>query len=216
MAKNQNMLSSVTPWDMVAEGYAEITMKLFQGYADKALQLVPLSKQSNIVDIACGPGTLALTAVKQVSSVSAVDFSESMLVILRETIRQQAIDNIKTYFGDGQNLPYDDGLFDAAFSMFGLMFFPDRNRGYAEILRTLKPDGCAVISSWAPVSQSPAMMAVFGALKAINPDISEPQTDIESLENPDFFKKELSEAGFRDVQIHLVTQRIAVNSVEEF
>ena len=216
MTKKQNMLSSVTPWDMVAEGYAEITMKLFQGYTDKALELAPLTKQSRIVDIACGPGTLALSAAKRVNSVKAVDFSESMLAILQETIRRQTIDNIETYFGDAQNLPYSDESFDAAFSMFGLMFFPDRKKGYREIYRTLKPGGCMVVSSWAPVSQSPAMMAMFGALKAVNPDIPDPQTDIESLENPDFFKTELLAAGFNGAEMHLVTQSIEIDSVEKF
>ena len=33
------MLSDVKPWDMVAEGYAETTMQLFQEYAEKALEL---------------------------------------------------------------------------------------------------------------------------------------------------------------------------------
>ena len=216
MTKKANMLSSVKPWDMVAEGYAEITMKLFQGYTDKALALSELNEGSNIVDIACGPGTLALAAAKKVNSVKAVDFSASMLAILQETINQQAIDNIETHFGDGQNLPYDDESFDAAFSMFGLMFFPDRNKGYAEIFRTLKPSGTVVISSWAPVSESPAMMAVFGAVKAINPDMPAPQADIESLENPEVFKSELLNAGFSDIKIHRITKKFVVNTVEEF
>jgi len=216
MTKKPNMLSTVTPWDMVADGYAETTMKLFQGYADEALKLANLDEKSNIVDIACGPGTLALTAHKISNSVNAIDFSTAMLGILHETIKQQAISNIETHCGDAQELPYDDELFDAAFSMFGLMFFPDRQKGYAEIFRTLKPGGTVVVSSWAPISQSSAMMAMFGALKAINPDIPEPQTDIDSLENPEFFEAELENAGFKDIEIHLVTKSNAINSVESF
>ena len=54
------MLSTVTPWDTVAEGYSEITVQLFQEYADEALALANLDAGCNIVDVACGPGTLAL------------------------------------------------------------------------------------------------------------------------------------------------------------
>ena len=216
MTKKQNMLSSATPWNAVAEGYAEVTMKLFQGYTDKALELANLSDDSHVLDIACGPGTLALTAAKQVSSVQAIDFSESMLALLNDTIQQKAINNIETYCCDAQTLPYQNESFDGAFSMFGLMFFPDRNKAYAEILRTLKPGGKVVISSWAPVTQSPGMMAAFGALRVINPDVPEPQTDIESLENPEFFTNELINAGFKDVEMHLVTGTMAAKSVEIF
>ena len=211
-----NMLSSVAPWDLVAEGYSEVTMKMFQHYADEALALCSVDHQCNVLDIACGPGTLALTAANKAKSVSAIDFSEAMINILRKTIDSHSINNIETFCADAQQLPYDDNSFDAAFSMFGLMFFPDRMKGYKEIYRTLKPGAKTVISSWAPTTQSPVMMAVFGALKAMNPDLPEPQSDIESLENPDFFRSELIKAGFKDVDVLPVTGSVQVNSVEEF
>ncbi len=155
MTKKPSMLSTVTPWDTVAEGYSEITVQLFQEYADEALALANLDAGCNIVDIACGPGTLALAAAKRVNSVNAIDFSPRMVEILRKSIDEKKLDNVEVRCGDAQHLPYENGSFDAAFSMFGLMFFPDRQKGYAEIYRTLKPGGRVVISSWAPVSESP-------------------------------------------------------------
>lgn len=211
-----NMLSTVTPWDMVAEGYSEVTMKMFQGYAEEAIALADLNEDSCVLDVACGPGTLALNAAPKIRSVSAIDFSQSMVEILNNTIQEKSISNIETCCGDAQSLPYDNDTFDAAFSMFGLMFFPDRMQGYKEIYRTLKTGGKTIISSWAATTQSPIMMAMFGALKAMNPDLAEPQTDIESLENPDFFKAELLKAGFKDVKVLPVTGVIQVDSVEEF
>jgi ubiquinone/menaquinone biosynthesis C-methylase UbiE len=211
-----DMLSSVAPWDLVAEGYSEVTMKLFQGYADEALAIIGLDKKCRVLDIACGPGTLALTAAKRSKRVSAIDFSKAMVEILDKTIKQESIENVETFCGDAQQLPYDDNSFDAAFSMFGLMFFPDRMKGYREIFRTLKPGGKTIISSWAPTTQSPVMMAMFGALRAMNPDMPEPQTDIESLENPDFFKAELIKAGFKGVEVLPVSKSMQVDSVAEF
>lgn len=211
-----NMPSSVAPWDMVAEGYSEVTMKMFQGYTEAALALANLDGESCVLDVACGPGTLALNAATKTMSVDAIDFSESMIEILNRTIKARSIENIETFCGDGQNLPYNDESFDAAFSMFGLMFFPDRMQGYKEIYRTLKHGGKTIISSWAPTTQSPVMMTMFGALKAMNPEIPDPQADIESLENPDFFKAELTEAGFKDVEINPVSEGLQVDSVEEF
>ena len=215
--KNEmNMLSSVAPWDLVAEGYSEVTMKLFRGYVDKALAQVDLDETSHVLDIACGPGTLALIAAQSARQVKAIDFSEAMIEQFDRMIHKESIDNIETFCGDAQQLPYEDNAFDAAFSIFGLIFFPDRMKAYKEILRTLKPGGKTVISSWAPTVDSPLMMTLFGAIRAINPDVPEPQTAVESLENPEFFKAEMIRAGFKDVEILPVSDNMEVTSLEQF
>lgn len=216
MSKRSNMLSTVAPWDTVAEGYAATTMKLFRGYAEKALELAGVSEGSAVLDVACGPGTLPLLASDKVKSVHAIDFSESMIKSFKESVNAAGMENIDIHCGDGQELPFSDEMFDAAFSMFGLMFFPDRTKGYAEIFRTLKPGGKVVISSWAPVADSPVMQIMFGAIKAMKPDIPEPQTDIESLENPEFFKTELQNAGFKQVKIVPVEGEYPIRDREEF
>jgi ubiquinone/menaquinone biosynthesis C-methylase UbiE len=211
-----SVLSTVAPWDLVAEGYSETTMKFFQGYIDTALELVPLRSDDVIADIACGPGTLALAAAERAASVKAVDFSENMISMLRKGMADRGVTNIEPYEGDGQHLPYGDETFDAAFSIFGLMFFPERAKGYAEIFRTLKSGGRVCISSWAPVDRSSMMETMFGALKAIQPDLPSPTTNMESLENPDLLRSELSAAGFGDVEVHGVTKSMPVASAEEF
>lgn len=60
------------------------------------------------------------------------------------------------------------------------------------------------------------MQAMFGALRAMNPDIPEPQSDIKSLENPEVIIEELSAAGFTDTRVHLVTKHFPVTSLREF
>jgi ubiquinone/menaquinone biosynthesis C-methylase UbiE len=216
MSKNSNIFSTVTPWEMVAEGYAETTMKWFRCYIEKALELGEISEDSAILDIACGPGTLPRIAANRVKSIHAIDFSEAMINVFKGVVNTEGLGNIEIHCGDAQELPFSDEMFDVGFSMFGLMFFPDRMKGYSEIYRTLKPGGKIIISSWAPVSDSPAMQAMFGAIKAIKPEIPNPQVDIESLENPEFFKTELQNAGFNQVEIHPVTGDIPINSLEGF
>ena len=60
--------------------------------------------------------------------VHGIDFSEAMLAIFRNKIEQAGHRNIALHCGDAQTLPYADATFDAAFSLFGLMFFPDRQQ----------------------------------------------------------------------------------------
>ena len=117
---------------------------------------------------------------------------------------------------DGQKLELPDSAFDYGFSMFGLMFFPDRIAGFKELLRVLKPGARAAVSSWAPVAESPVMQMMFGALRAAFPERPEPKTNMLSLENPEFFRDEMSSAGFQDVQVTAFDGTWQVRGAEEF
>ncbi|WP_431966268.1 class I SAM-dependent methyltransferase [Nocardia sp. bgisy134] len=204
-----NPLASAEPWDLVADGYAESALAIMAPFSDRALELADLPADAHVIDVAAGPGTLSLPAAARVGRVQAVDFAEHMLERLRNAARDAGITNVDVRVGDGQALPFDDDSFDAGFSMFGLMFFPDRIKGFAELFRVLRPGGVAVVSSWAPVAESPLMRMMFGALAAGDPAIQEPQPNFLSLENPEVFATELRGAGFAGVSIQRHTTSVA-------
>lgn len=213
---NNNPLSAVEPWNLVADGYAETTMLVFEQFADEAIAACNLKPGATVLDVACGPGTLGLKAAQTSGKVHGIDFSEAMLAVFNNKIAAAGLRNVELHCGDAQALPYADETFDAAFSLFGLMFFPDRKRGFAEIYRTLKPGGSVAITSWAPVDQSPAMMTMFGALRAIKPELPQPQRSVTTLENPEVFQREMEAAGFKNVEIRPLTQGFPVTTVPEF
>jgi len=215
-SKTTNPLSRKEPWVLTAKGYEETTMRFLSPYAHTAISSITLSPNSDVLDLACGPGTVTRLVAEKVHTVTAVDFAEPMISLLDDYIIENHFTNIKTMIGDGQNLNLNNQQFDAAFSMFGLMFFSDRLKGFSELFRILKPGGAAAVSSWAPVVQSPAMQLMFGAIKAAKPDISEPEKNIESLENPDVFKKEMEDSGFSEVSIQAVTHTIEIASANTF
>ncbi|MBH0778940.1 class I SAM-dependent methyltransferase [Nocardia bovistercoris] len=210
-----NPLTVAEPWDLVAESYAEFGPAVMRPFSSHALEVAGPAPDARIVDIAAGTGILSLLAARQVASVHAIDLSEGMLERLREAARQAGIDNIETECGDGQALPFESNRFDAAFSMFGLIFFPDRTAGFAEMFRVLRPGGLAVVSSWAPMVESPLMMTMFAAGAAADPDLQEPQPDFLGLENPDVFATEMRAAGFAGVTIQRHTASIHFDSVDE-
>jgi len=216
MSQKQNPLSKFEPWDLVAAGYAETTMQMFEQFAETAIAAANLKSGDAVLDVACGPGTLALKVAHSAGKVHGIDFSQAMLDCFAGHIERDGHNNIEIRHGDAQQLPYENDSFDAAFSLFGLMFFPDRLKGFSEIHRTLKPGGSAVVTSWAPVDQSPAMQAMFGALKAMKPELPDPQRAVDTLENPELFEREMREAGFRDVEIRRVTGSFPVESVHAF
>jgi ubiquinone/menaquinone biosynthesis C-methylase UbiE len=209
-------LAEPGPWNLVSQGYEEVTRAFLEKYSAYGIERLALEREHRVVDVACGPGTSTLLIAPWVGHVDAIDFSEEMLNIARENATRAGLTNVRFENADGQALPLLSGSYDRAVSMFGLMFFPDRKLGMRELRRVLRSGGRALISSWAPVSESPAMTVLFGALRAIDPSRAAPETDVASLENPDVLRAELEEAGFQQVSIEAVPQAMDFNSPESF
>lgn len=134
-----NPLASAGTWDLVADAYAADLLPWAEHFAREALRLAALPPEPHIVDVACGPGTLALLAAREGARVSAIDFSPQMIANLNRRAEEAGLSLVDARVGDGQNLPFDDKSFDGAFSIVGLVFFPDRDAGFRELYRVLKP-----------------------------------------------------------------------------
>ena len=93
------------------------------------------------LDVATGPGTLALRVAQRAAQVCAIDFSAGMIEQLRGRTPFDLRGKLEVRQADGQDLPFEDASFDIAFSMFGLFMFPDRARGFAELGRILRKCG---------------------------------------------------------------------------
>ena len=214
-SKPANPLASPEPWDLVVEGYDEINRPFLEQFSRSGLAMLGYGPETRVIDIACGPGTTALLLAPQVRRITCVDFSAGMLDQLRRNASSAGADNLDVVQADGQALPVADRGFDLGVSMFGLMFFPDRARGFAELCRVLKPGGQVLVSSWAPADRSPLIETVFASLR---PDDAptEPRRDLSGLEDPAVFEAEMREAGFTDINIDAVVHGVKVEDVAQF
>ena len=81
-------------WDRRASSFAQRTKRSI--YADRFLALLQPEKKWSVLDVGCGPGTLALPLARRVERVTALDFSARMLEILQERAGRAGITNITT------------------------------------------------------------------------------------------------------------------------
>ena len=93
-------------WDKRATSFAQRNIN--SEYVDSFIALLKPDSDWSVLDVGCGPGTLALPLASLVKSVTAVDFSPAMLDELSKRADQQGLANIHTlqasWTDDWQNL----------------------------------------------------------------------------------------------------------------
>jgi len=196
-----NPLADNSVWNWVADSYLDGAMPFLSLFAQYAIERAGLTSNMRILDVATGPGTLACEAAPLVARVDGVDFASEMIARCAHRISQLGLNNVFVQEADGQCLPFEDANFDVSFSNFGLMFFPDRVQGFREMVRVLKPGGKAFVTSWAPISESPLMMARVAAQRVASPNAVPPQRNLMTLEDPEVFRSEMTQAGFARVEL---------------
>jgi SAM-dependent methyltransferase len=207
-------LAMAEPWDLVASAYATESLRHFDVYARAAIELAALPAGARVADVAAGPGTISLQVAAAGGRSTAIDLSEGMLVELRRRAEAAGLAGaIEVHQGDAQKLPFESGAYDAAFSMFGLMFFPDRHAGLLEMRRVLKPGGRGVISSWVP------FVGPFGELMKTARELI-PGLPLGGGQQPlataEEVATEMTAAGFRDVRVEVVPHAITAKSFDAF
>ncbi|MCJ7625677.1 MAG: hypothetical protein MUO76_19475 [Anaerolineaceae bacterium] len=93
-------------------------------------------------------------------------------------------------------------MFDGAFSMVGLIFFPDRAADFCEMYRVLRLSQRAVVSSISSIEGPFAQ--ILETISAMVPGMPNATNNKPPLCDSQEFTQEMSAAGFRDVTIHTV------------
>ncbi|MBF4484631.1 bifunctional demethylmenaquinone methyltransferase/2-methoxy-6-polyprenyl-1,4-benzoquinol methylase UbiE [Flavobacterium sp. CSZ] len=113
----------------------------------KVLKIVSDKKPKVILDIATGTGDLAILMTQtNAEKIIGLDISAGMLEVGKKKIAEKGLSNlIDMVLGDSEKIPFEDNYFDAITVGFGVRNFENLEKGFAEILRVLKPTGVFVI-----------------------------------------------------------------------
>jgi SAM-dependent methyltransferase len=100
-----------------------------------------------VLDIATGSGNAAIAAARLGAEVVGVDYVPELLDRARERTAAERL-AVELIEADAQSLPFPDGAFDAAVSVFGVMFAADQALAAGELLRVVRPGGTIALASW--------------------------------------------------------------------
>lgn len=197
-------------WDKVGRKYGQALGPRLAHYTQEALKMAPLPAGARVLDVATGPGTMAIAAARGGARVVATDFSQVMVDQVAARAQAEGLaGRVEARVMDGQALDLPDDSFDAAFSMFGLMIFPDRAAGFKEVHRVLKPGGRALVAVWDKPPRNGWLSLFQQAIATALPDAPPPPPpSFMELADPGRLAAEMGGAGFGGVKVHEVDHAI--------
>ena len=151
--------------------YDEVLVPLiFAPYASDLARRVAARAPRDVLEIAAGTGvvTRAMRALLPASTtLVATDLNPGML----DTAAKVGTPGpVKWQQADAMALPFDDASFDVVVCQFGVMFFPDKAKAFAETRRVLRPGGAFLFNAWDRIEDNEFADVVTAALAALFPD----------------------------------------------
>lgn len=142
-------------------GCYEVTASELAPVSAVAVAALGLEGGERVLDVACGTGNAALLAQRDGAIVTGLDASPRLLDVARERVP-----GAELVLGDCAQLPFDDGQFDAAVSVFGVIFARSAEQAAAQIARVVAPGGLVILTTWPPRGPMFAAMALMREARA--------------------------------------------------
>lgn len=111
-----------------------------QEYLMWMVEILPLEKQFNVLDVAAGTGHLSRAIAPHVQRVFASDLTREMLEQAKTEAGEAGLDNIVFEECDAIALPYPNASFDMVVSRLAIHHFEAPELQIREMVRVCKPD----------------------------------------------------------------------------
>lgn len=108
--------------------------------------LAGVKPHHRVLDIATGPGFVAVEFARHAREVVGVDLTEEMLRKARAAARRDNLKNVTFHCADVNRLPFRDGSFDVVVARASFHHFSHLDRVLKEMVRVLKSKGRILIS----------------------------------------------------------------------
>ena len=142
---------------------------IFQPYATDLAKRLAARSIKRVLEIAAGTGVVTramASALPEDVSIVATDLNQAMLDQAMALGTQRPVEWRQV---DAMHLLFPDAAFDAVVCQFGVMFFPDKAKAFAEARRVLRPKGVFLFSVWDKISENEFADTVTAGLEWLFP-----------------------------------------------
>jgi len=182
---------------------------IFDPYAEDLIRRIVQRKPARVLELAAGTGAVTRKMSLRLprdSEIVATDLNQGMLAQGR---RQCSAANVEWLLADAMELPFPDADFDLVVCQFGVMFFPDKPRAFAETRRVLKPGGVYLFNVWDTLQYNDFAAATQTALASRFPH--DPPQFLErtphGYNDPATIRRDLAEGGFATIEHQVLPSR---------
>ena len=153
-----------------AESYDRFMGRYSSQLAAQMADLAGIEAGQRVVDVGSGPGALTGELVERLcaAAVSAIDPAEQFVTALRD--RYPGVD---AHVGPAENLPFADGMFDAALAQLVVHFMADPLEGLREMARVTRDDGVVVACVWDSAGGRTPLAPLWNAARDFDPDVDD-------------------------------------------
>lgn len=121
-----------------------MSLGLDMSWRRKSIKLANFKSDGLLLDLATGTGDMILAAKKIVAEAEFIglDFCEPLLRIAKEKLNGKIAENKACFIqGDAMSLPFEDDVFDGAFTAFALRNVVSVEQVFRELHRVIRPGG---------------------------------------------------------------------------
>jgi ubiquinone/menaquinone biosynthesis C-methylase UbiE len=146
--------------------------RLFERFEQQIVEAVEARAARNVLDVGCGTGSTTLAIARQVGAggTVGVDISEPMIALARERAELERVPP-RFLCADAQTYGFEPASFDLVVSRFGVMFFDDSVRAFANLRRATRPGGGLHAIAWRSPAENPFMTAAERAAAPFLPQL---------------------------------------------
>jgi SAM-dependent methyltransferase len=138
---------------------------LLKPIADTLIDRAKPKAGERIIDVGCGSGATSIAFAQKVGSsghVFGIDVSGPMLARARASAPKEL--PVEFMLADATVHPFDPASFDLLASRFGVMFFAEPSRSFANLRKALRPSGRLAFACWREPRENPFFMAPLQAV----------------------------------------------------
>jgi ubiquinone/menaquinone biosynthesis C-methylase UbiE len=140
-----NLIAVQQQFRRQAEAYSTMKVVTDPRILDNMVEVSEVRADSRVLDVACGPGFVAMAFAPKCRSVLGIDATDRLVARARTETTRRGISNITFTLGNVERMPFRTGEFDLATCRFAFHHFAHPREVLAEMARVLKPGARMVI-----------------------------------------------------------------------